>query len=92
MVLLLDFRSDLKIVSDANTFFIETILNHYGIRELFSEIYTNPSFIDDEGRLKIFPHHNFTESPHGCNTYTCPPNMCKVRNSCIHHLRYKLLK
>ncbi|KAH1207534.1 Inorganic pyrophosphatase 2 [Glycine max] len=32
---------DLRMVSDANTFFIETILRHLGIRECFSEINTN---------------------------------------------------
>ncbi|KAK9281810.1 hypothetical protein L1049_004716 [Liquidambar formosana] len=66
---------DLKIVSDANLFFIETILEHHGLRDYFSEINTNPSFIDKEGRLRIFPHHDFTTSSHGCNL--CPPNMCK---------------
>ncbi|XVF26957.1 hypothetical protein REPUB_Repub14bG0065100 [Reevesia pubescens] len=67
---------DLKIVSDANMFFIETILEHHGLREYFSEINTNPGFVDEEGRLRIFPHHDFTKSPHGCE-HPCPPNMCK---------------
>ncbi|KAG6575483.1 inorganic pyrophosphatase 2 [Cucurbita moschata] len=66
---------DLRIVSDANMFFIETILNHLGIRECFSEINTNPGFVDEEGRLRIFPIHDFHKSSHGCNL--CPPNMCK---------------
>ncbi|PPD96168.1 hypothetical protein GOBAR_DD06802 [Gossypium barbadense] len=35
---------DLKIVSDANVFFIDTILKHHGLKECFSEINTNPSF------------------------------------------------
>ncbi|XP_022151617.1 inorganic pyrophosphatase 1-like [Momordica charantia] len=64
---------DLRIVSDANPFFIETILNHFGIRECFSEIHTNPSFVDEQGRLRISPIHHFHESPHNF----CPPNMCK---------------
>ncbi|CAK9310636.1 unnamed protein product [Citrullus colocynthis] len=64
---------DLRIVSDANLFFIETILNHLVIRECFSELHTNPSFVDEEGRLRIFPIHNFFTSPHNF----CPPNMCK---------------
>lgn len=67
------FRCDLRIVSDANYFFIETILEHFGIRECFNEINTNPNFVDKEGRLRISPHHDF---PHGCKL--CPPNMCKV--------------
>uniref|UniRef100_A0A6V7QQA5 Inorganic pyrophosphatase 2 n=1 Tax=Ananas comosus var. bracteatus TaxID=296719 RepID=A0A6V7QQA5_ANACO len=66
---------ELRIVSDANTFFIETILKHHGLIEYFTEINTNPGFVDDEGRLRIFPYHDFTTSSHGCGL--CPPNMCK---------------
>ncbi|MBA0636887.1 hypothetical protein Godav_024396 [Gossypium davidsonii] len=43
---------DLKIVSDANVFFIDTILKHHGLKECFSEINMNPSFVDEEGRLR----------------------------------------
>jgi pyridoxal phosphate phosphatase PHOSPHO2 len=69
-------RCDLRVVSDANLFFIETILKHLGLSDYFSEINTNPSFVDEEGRLRIFPYHDFHKSPHGCTL--CPPNMCKV--------------
>ncbi|XP_019107434.2 inorganic pyrophosphatase 2 isoform X2 [Beta vulgaris subsp. vulgaris] len=67
---------DLRIVSDANLFFIETILEHLGLSDYFSEINTNPGYVDEEGRLRILPHHDFTKSSHGC-TNPCPPNMCK---------------
>lgn len=63
---------DLRIISDANQFFIETILKHYGLFDCFSDIVTNPSTVEEEGRLRIFPHHS---SPHGCSL--CPPNLCK---------------
>ncbi|XP_023889495.2 thiamine phosphate phosphatase-like protein isoform X1 [Quercus suber] len=66
---------DLRIVSDANAFFIETILKHHGLINCFSEINTNPSFIDREGRLRILQFHDLNSPPHGCNI--CPPNMCK---------------
>ncbi|XP_010062596.2 inorganic pyrophosphatase 2 [Eucalyptus grandis] len=67
---------ELRILSDANLFYIETILNHLGIRECFSQITTNPSFVDEEkGRLRILPFHDFRSSPHGCGL--CPPNLCK---------------
>eukprot|EP00262_Sarcandra_glabra_P011575 TRINITY_DN2807_c0_g1_i1.p1 TRINITY_DN2807_c0_g1~~TRINITY_DN2807_c0_g1_i1.p1 ORF type:complete len:287 (-),score=52.32 TRINITY_DN2807_c0_g1_i1:38-898(-) len=66
---------DLRIVSDANLFFIETILKHHGLNDYFTEINTNPSFVDEDGKLRILPYHDFTTSPHGCNL--CPPNMCK---------------
>ncbi|XP_062095483.1 inorganic pyrophosphatase 1-like [Humulus lupulus] len=68
---------ELRIVSDANLFFIETMLKHLGLREYFSEINTNPSFVDEQGRLRIQPFHDFKNSSHGCTTGTCPPNMCK---------------
>ncbi|KAG9456520.1 hypothetical protein H6P81_001028 [Aristolochia fimbriata] len=68
---------DLRIVSDANIFFIETILKHHGLVDYFSEINTNPSLIDEEGKLRILPFHDFTTSSHGCGTHVCPPNMCK---------------
>ena len=34
-------RRDLRVVSDANMFFIETILKHLGNKDYFSEINTN---------------------------------------------------
>lgn len=67
---------DLRIVSDANMFYIETILKHLGLMEYFSEINTNPGFVDEQGRLRIQPCHDFHTAPHGC-TNPCPPNMCK---------------
>ncbi|KAM7254474.1 hypothetical protein ACFE04_003854 [Oxalis oulophora] len=70
-----DFGCELRILSDANMFFIETILENLGIKDCFSEINTNPGFVDEEGRLRIFPYHDFTTFSHGCNL--CPPNMCK---------------
>ncbi|GMN35972.1 hypothetical protein TIFTF001_005671 [Ficus carica] len=66
---------DLRIISDANVFFIETVLKQYGILECFREIKTNPSYVDGEGRLRILPYHDFNSSSHGC--HICPPNMCK---------------
>ncbi|KAJ1411154.1 Pyridoxal phosphate phosphatase-related [Sesbania bispinosa] len=65
----------LKIVSDANIFFIETILKHHGVWNCFSEITANPSYVNGEGRLTICPYHDYLKSSHGCNL--CPPNMCK---------------
>lgn len=65
---------DLKVLSDANQFYIETILKHHGLYRCFSEIITNPTMVDAEGRLRIFPYHELA-SFHGCNL--CPPNLCK---------------
>ncbi|OEL28351.1 Inorganic pyrophosphatase 2 [Dichanthelium oligosanthes] len=70
---------DLRVLSDANAFFIETILEHHGLRGCFTEINTNPSHIDADGRLRIGPYHEFRAGgvTHGCGVGTCPPNMCK---------------
>ncbi|KAL4194388.1 hypothetical protein AMTRI_Chr05g59160 [Amborella trichopoda] len=65
------FGCDVRIVSDANLFFIVTILEHHGLLHCFTEINTNPSFVDENGRLNIRPYHN----THNCPL--CPPNMCK---------------
>jgi len=69
-------RCDLKVVSDANTFFIETVLAHHGVLGCFSEIVTNPASVDADGRLRISPFHDSADAPHGCSL--CPDNMCKV--------------
>ncbi|XP_004510357.1 inorganic pyrophosphatase 2-like [Cicer arietinum] len=66
---------DLRIVSDANMFFIQTILKHLEISQYFSEINTNPGYVNQEGRLRILPYHDFNNASHGCTL--CPPNMCK---------------
>ncbi|KAL0731702.1 hypothetical protein Bca4012_027796 [Brassica carinata] len=68
---------ELRILSDANVFFIETIVEHLGISEYFSEINSNPGFVDEHDTLRISPYHDFTNSSHGCSHRTCPPNMCK---------------
>ncbi|XP_062206714.1 inorganic pyrophosphatase 1-like [Phragmites australis] len=68
---------DLRVLSDANLFFIEAILEHHGLRGCFTEVNTNPSHIDADGRLRIAPYHDFRSAPHGCGVGTCPPNMCK---------------
>jgi pyridoxal phosphate phosphatase PHOSPHO2 len=70
------FGCELRILSDANTFFIEVILENLGLKECFSEINTNPGFVDGEGKLRITPYVDFTKCSHGCSN-PCPPNMCK---------------
>lgn len=39
-------KYDMIVVSDANTFFIETVLENYGLREYFTAIFTNPAHFD----------------------------------------------
>ncbi|PON35742.1 Pyridoxal phosphate phosphatase-related [Parasponia andersonii] len=57
-----DIGGDLRIVSDANLFFVGTILNHLVLRDYFSEINTNPSFVNEQGRLRILPSPDFSKS------------------------------
>ncbi|KAK0156540.1 putative phosphatase phospho1 [Merluccius polli] len=58
------------VVSDANTYFIETWLRRFGARPLFRQVFTNPAGFDAAGRLVLRPFH-----AHGCAR--CPDNMCK---------------
>ncbi|KAK1290471.1 Inorganic pyrophosphatase 2 [Acorus calamus] len=75
---------ELRIVSDANYFFIETILKHHGLFDYFSEINTNPGFVDEEGKLRIQPYHDlFNSASHGC-TNPCPQTCASVSNG-IHN-------
>eukprot|EP00741_Cyanophora_paradoxa_P022686 tig00021493_g21909.t1 len=68
---------ELRIISDANTNFIDTICRHYGVAELFSHVYTNPAHLESSGRgpLRVRPYHAPELPPHGCPL--CPPNLCK---------------
>ncbi|KAF9423457.1 hypothetical protein BGZ94_008281 [Podila epigama] len=67
----------LAIVSDANSVYIEGILAHYGIRDVFSHIITNPAYWDDHGRLHIQRLVPRDGPPHGCPTGVCSLNICK---------------
>ncbi|KAG8380068.1 hypothetical protein BUALT_Bualt07G0155000 [Buddleja alternifolia] len=56
---------DLRIVSDANMLFIEIILDHLCIKNCFSEINSNPSYIDEEGKGMIDHRKNSSDFSHG---------------------------
>lgn len=73
IILLHIFRVDLKIISDANRFFVETILEHHNLIEYVSDVFANESKVDRRGRLRVFPHHDLA-IPHNCSI--CPPNLC----------------
>ncbi|KAI8075053.1 phosphatase phospho-type [Gongronella butleri] len=65
------------ILSDANSFFIETILEAYGVRDLVHHIITNPAHLDDHtGRLRIERRRPQSAPPHQC-PHPCTPNICK---------------
>lgn len=60
------------IVSDANTVFIDWILEARGLKHVFSRVITNPAVWMQEGRLMIQPYHS-----HTCATCADTPNLCK---------------
>mmetsp|Transcript_23233 Transcript_23233/g.65230 ORF Transcript_23233/g.65230 Transcript_23233/m.65230 type:complete len:235 (+) Transcript_23233:48-752(+) len=63
---------ELRILSDANTVFIHTILARNGMQDVFSTITTNPARIED-GRVRVTRFD--TSADHGCSL--CPANLCK---------------
>ncbi|GLE04461.1 hypothetical protein PINS_up013403 [Pythium insidiosum] len=68
----------LKIISDANTVYIDSFLEHHRLQALVSEIFTNhAAFEGTTARLSVGPYHPRDDAPHGCPN--CPPNMCKGR-------------
>ena len=60
---------DTIIISNANTLFLEWILQKKKLTGLFDKVYTNPAIITD-GQIKVSNYH-----AHSCNC--CPVNMCK---------------
>ncbi|MCO5594893.1 hypothetical protein L7F22_048928 [Adiantum nelumboides] len=66
---------ELRIISDANTFFIEAALAHHGLDAIFTEIHSNPAWIDAMGCLHYDDFHGQALPPHTCPL--CPLNMCK---------------
>jgi pyridoxal phosphate phosphatase PHOSPHO2 len=59
------------IVSDANDFFISTILEHHKLESCFDMIATNPTTTMQNGSLHVNYYHNNTL----CKL--CPKNLCK---------------
>ncbi|KAJ8542643.1 hypothetical protein ON010_g12169 [Phytophthora cinnamomi] len=75
------YSADVKVVSDANSVYIESMLKHHGLAQHVSEVITNPAtFVSLDGgrsRLSVGPYHADDVEPHGCAW--CPTNMCKGR-------------
>ncbi|KAG7163230.1 probable phosphatase phospho2 [Homarus americanus] len=46
------------IISDANSVFIDHILKHCELRDMFSELFTNPAQFDENGCLSIQMYHH----------------------------------
>ena len=63
--------------SDANTVYINEILQAKNISHYISDIITNPGSWDDAGRLHV--KRRVIDPPHGC-TNSCSVNLCKGNN------------
>jgi pyridoxal phosphate phosphatase PHOSPHO2 len=68
-------ESKLFILSDANTFYISTILKHHRIYDHFTEIITNPGYIEND-RLRVKRFIGKDGPQHGCPN-SCSVNICK---------------
>eukprot|EP00919_Chromeraceae_sp_WS-2016_P031428 GHVR01074315.1.p1 GENE.GHVR01074315.1~~GHVR01074315.1.p1 ORF type:complete len:278 (+),score=72.43 GHVR01074315.1:28-834(+) len=72
------YEYEIHIVSDANTFFINTILEHHNLLNLIDNIHTNPCIMDGD-RLSIYRYSSNNKHsisiPHKCDI--CSLNMCK---------------
>lgn len=68
----LRMRQDFEVVlvSDSNTFFIDSWLRRAGARQLFHRVFSNQATFNRNGRLILRPFH-----AHDCPR--CPVNMCK---------------
>lgn len=73
------YNTQVKIVSDANSVYIESMLTARNLLPNVSEIITNPALFEamENGRtrLRVSPYHSENLAPHGCKW--CPTNMCK---------------
>jgi len=63
-------------LSNSNSVYINTILQHQGLTDIFDEIITNPATWTDDGLLKIRRRIDPDGPQHNC-TVGCSPNMCK---------------
>ncbi|CAO3650583.1 unnamed protein product [Cunninghamella echinulata] len=64
------------IMSDANTFFIDTILKAYGVSHLVHDIITNPAYYDEKNRIRVNRRVLKTDPQHQCPN-VCAVNICK---------------
>jgi len=63
-----------KILSDSNTVYIDTILEASNVKHHIGETVTNPAHFSAEGRLRVGPYQPVN---HRHNCTNCPVNLCK---------------
>jgi pyridoxal phosphate phosphatase PHOSPHO2 len=67
-------------LSNANSVYIQTILQSRGLDALFDEVVTNPAHWEESGLLSLRRRVDPDGPQHGCKV-GCSPNMCK--GACI---------
>lgn len=72
-----EHNATVVIASDANDFFIRSMLQLHNMTEYVSEIHANKAKWDTakSARLRVKPYHAKAKKPHGCER--CPSNLCK---------------
>ncbi|KAI8981570.1 phosphatase phospho-type [Pilobolus umbonatus] len=78
---LLDLKSrkiPVILMSDANHFYINTILKAYQVHDCVTEIITNPTYVDERGRMRIRRLIQSSDPQHNCIN-PCAENICKGR-------------
>ena len=65
-------NSEAIVISDANTIFIECILQECGVRDVIKQVFSNPAQFEPSGRLSVKHYHS-----HSCATCSRSPNLCK---------------
>eukprot|EP01027_Heterolobosea_sp_BB2_P015761 GEZU01022539.1.p1 GENE.GEZU01022539.1~~GEZU01022539.1.p1 ORF type:complete len:226 (+),score=34.69 GEZU01022539.1:298-975(+) len=64
---------DCRIVSDANTYFINVILASHGVSDCVTQVISNPASHD--GKRLTITRYRTVDNPHSCKI--CSINMCK---------------
>ncbi|KAI1288127.1 Pyridoxal phosphate phosphatase PHOSPHO2 [Halotydeus destructor] len=53
-----ELKYEIIIISDANSFAIDTFLEHHGLRSAIAKVFTNGGWFDDDGLLHIEEYHH----------------------------------
>jgi pyridoxal phosphate phosphatase PHOSPHO2 len=70
-------NADIYILSDANTVFINELLEAKKVRHYVTDVISNPAYFDEAGRLHIQRRIKKNDLPHGCDIGICAENICK---------------
>ncbi|POM60698.1 Pyridoxal phosphate phosphatase [Phytophthora palmivora] len=73
------FGAEIKIISDGNSLFIDSVLKYQGLEPYINEVFTNPAdhavMGNGRTRIRLRPYHSDNLHPIECPW--CPSNLCK---------------